>query len=336
MNNYYVYLHRKATNGEVFYVGKGSGNRAWSKCDRSKFWKDVAGKYGLTVEIYLNNVQEWYAYEVERQLIAYYGRRNTGSGTLVNMTNGGGGKYSEYDEYKRERVSRLISEGKKDKTKYSFTNVYTGVVEVCTKSELQEKYNLPVGNIGRLFNEELNNKQNRVSVCGWVLTENYEEYREHILNKFAGKYNPNADCNVYTFYNYIKNDTFVGTRLDFCEYSGLNRTEICQFFSKDQVYTLRGWCIPELLDEEKFKLIKQYKSISKGLLNANSDKAEYHFKNFNKDEFIGTRYEFKIKYKFDPYHLFSMSSPSFVQKDWYLIQNEEYVKNIKKYKSKFS
>lgn len=335
MNNYYVYLHRKATNGEVFYVGKGSGNRAWSKGNRSKFWKDTANKYGFTVEIYIVNVQEWYAYEVERELIAYYGRRDKGTGTLVNMTNGGGGKYSEYDDYKRERLSNLISESKKDKNKYSFTNVYTEVTEICTKSELQEKYGLPVGNIGRLFNEELNCKQNRVSVCGWVLTENYEEYKKYILKGFAGEYNPNADNNTYTFYNYIEDDTFIGTRLSFCEYSGLNRIEICQFFSKDQVYTLRGWCIPELLDEEKFKLIKQYKSSSKGLLNPNSDKTEYHFKNFNKDWYVGTRCDFKIKYGFDPYHLFSLSHPSMVQKGWYLAHNEDIIRNTKKYRNKF-
>ena len=30
MNKYYVYAHRKP-NGEIFYVGKGSGKRAWTK-----------------------------------------------------------------------------------------------------------------------------------------------------------------------------------------------------------------------------------------------------------------------------------------------------------------
>lgn len=28
MTDFYVYIHRKATDGEIFYVGKGQGNRA--------------------------------------------------------------------------------------------------------------------------------------------------------------------------------------------------------------------------------------------------------------------------------------------------------------------
>jgi len=36
-NDYYVYLH-KTLDGEVFYVGKGTGKRAKSKAYRSKEW----------------------------------------------------------------------------------------------------------------------------------------------------------------------------------------------------------------------------------------------------------------------------------------------------------
>ena len=49
--DFYVYLHKKKTNGEVFYIGKGRGARAWHKHSRNKFWKSVVEKHGHIVEL---------------------------------------------------------------------------------------------------------------------------------------------------------------------------------------------------------------------------------------------------------------------------------------------
>ncbi|MET5115706.1 NUMOD3 domain-containing DNA-binding protein, partial [Burkholderia pseudomallei] len=43
------------------------------------------------IEIVIENVTEKEANEKEVELILYYGRRDLGTGTLVNMTNGGEG-----------------------------------------------------------------------------------------------------------------------------------------------------------------------------------------------------------------------------------------------------
>lgn len=91
--DFYVYLHRKATTGEIFYVGKGTGDRAWQSSSgrRGLHWNSVAAKYGFTVEIAAAGLQEWYAHELERELIALYGRRDLGLGPLINLTDGGEG-----------------------------------------------------------------------------------------------------------------------------------------------------------------------------------------------------------------------------------------------------
>jgi len=93
---FYVYLHRKATNGQVFYVGKGYGKRAWSKRRNAK-WKNIVAKYGFIVEIAQSGLQELAAFELEKDLISHYGRES-----LCNLTDGGEGmagfKYS--DEFK--------------------------------------------------------------------------------------------------------------------------------------------------------------------------------------------------------------------------------------------
>jgi len=83
---FYVYVHRKASTGAVFYVGKGTNARAWSKQGRNPQWHRTVKKHGLVVEVVQRNMQEWWAFELEADLIAFHGREN-----LSNMTDGGEG-----------------------------------------------------------------------------------------------------------------------------------------------------------------------------------------------------------------------------------------------------
>ena len=106
VKDFYVYLHRKATTGEVFYVGKGNGRRAWSN-QRSKYWHGIVKKHGLVVEIVQSGLQEWYSFELERELIASYGRES-----LCNMTDGGDG-ISGFSHSLHTRL--LVSQARKGK-----------------------------------------------------------------------------------------------------------------------------------------------------------------------------------------------------------------------------
>lgn len=90
MTDFYVYVHRKATTGEIFYVGKGTGYRAY-EFGRNRHWNNTAKKHGYTVETIEIGLQEWYAFELEMNLISYHGRCDLGLGVLVNLTDGGEG-----------------------------------------------------------------------------------------------------------------------------------------------------------------------------------------------------------------------------------------------------
>lgn len=83
---FYVYLHLKP-NGEVFYVGKGSKNRAYSKNLRNKHWLNIVKKHGFKVTIARKNLTEDQAFDLEKRLICYFEQFNT----LCNLTLGGGG-----------------------------------------------------------------------------------------------------------------------------------------------------------------------------------------------------------------------------------------------------
>lgn len=84
-SGYYVYLHRKKTDGSVFYVGKGKKYRAWSK-RRTLHWKRVVNKHGLIVEIVKDGLSEEDAFGLEKKIISEL------KVELINITDGGEGK----------------------------------------------------------------------------------------------------------------------------------------------------------------------------------------------------------------------------------------------------
>lgn len=105
MNDYYVYLHRKVTDGRVFYVGKGRDRRAYrgDKSSRSDRWLNTANKHGWYVEIVFDNLSEEEAYNLEVDTILEMRHFNE---PLVNHNKGGfGGIPTVYTESFGKRVS---------------------------------------------------------------------------------------------------------------------------------------------------------------------------------------------------------------------------------------
>ena len=80
--SFYTYLWLRE-NGTPYYVGKGTGNRAYSK--HNHFCSPPA-----RTRVY---VQHWAsdeeAFEMEKWYIRFYGRKDLGTGILYNLTDGG-------------------------------------------------------------------------------------------------------------------------------------------------------------------------------------------------------------------------------------------------------
>jgi hypothetical protein len=96
---YYVYQHKKADTNSIFYIGKGKGKRAFTKCNRSQYWKNVVAKHGLKIEFVVKDVDEELAFLVEAECID----QNKKLGIkLINMTDGGEGT-SGYKHTKTHR-----------------------------------------------------------------------------------------------------------------------------------------------------------------------------------------------------------------------------------------
>ena len=85
---FYVYEHICIKTGQCFYVGKGKNNRAYSK-HRSEKWHNFVKKYGeYIVNFLIKNVEEEFAFLIEKEVIDTYKKRGY---KLTNLTDGGEG-----------------------------------------------------------------------------------------------------------------------------------------------------------------------------------------------------------------------------------------------------
>jgi hypothetical protein len=85
---YYTYAHIRLDTNEIFYIGKGSGERAWWSKGRNNYWTKIVNKYGYKVEILARWSSEQEAHDHEKILIQSL--RDMGY-NLVNFTDGGDG-----------------------------------------------------------------------------------------------------------------------------------------------------------------------------------------------------------------------------------------------------
>jgi hypothetical protein len=88
----FVYLHKRADNNQVFYVGISKNkSRAYEvkSYRRNVFWNNIYKKCGLKVELSHTNVCWEEACVIEKYLINFY--RSFNDNTLCNVTDGGEG-----------------------------------------------------------------------------------------------------------------------------------------------------------------------------------------------------------------------------------------------------
>lgn len=123
---YYIYRHIRTDINIPFYVGIGTvGNnpstkryqyhRAYTYAkkskSRSRHWCNIYNKCNENIDVdILFETDSWEeAQNKEREFIALYGRIDLGTGTLVNLTDGGEGANGAIVPYeRRERISKSM------------------------------------------------------------------------------------------------------------------------------------------------------------------------------------------------------------------------------------
>jgi hypothetical protein len=165
MKTYYVYLHTRNDTGEVFYVGKGQGRRAWWKNGRNRHWHFLAQKHGYEVHIWCDELTEAQAFEIEKERISFYGRNN-----LCNYTDGGdgasGAKRTEAQKlHMKEKMTgrkfsnqtlekmKLAASNRTEETRQKQANAIRG-----RRHTEEHKQKISTAGIGRMPTEETKKK----------------------------------------------------------------------------------------------------------------------------------------------------------------------------------
>ena len=288
-SGYYLYVHRKATDGSIFYVGKGLRDR-WKSTNRTnKHWQNTATKHGVIVDILIQDLQEWYAYEKEIELIAYYGREDLGEGQLVNHDNGGegGGKPCETEVY-------------------TFANFSTGESFKGTKNQFKEAIGFHPYSLVKIKDHQR---------IGWYLVGNVSQDK---LEKYSSGFSRCSD-EVYSFVNFKTGQELTTTISKFKKETNVNPAHIISGRKNSN----HGWTTKEMI--EKVGLYK----IQNPFYDKYDDAPIYEFYNFDlKLVHKGTRQSLAKKYNVDIAFLFSKTNDPRISHNWCLLEHKEAVKDF--------
>ncbi len=117
-----------------YYVGKGRGNRAYSKQHSVPVPADRAN-----IVIVLSGLSENSAFDEERRLIVLYGRIDNGTGCLQNRTDGGEGTSGYPMVHSLEARAKISASLKSQELPTSFKPGHQHSPEVCARLSASAK-----------------------------------------------------------------------------------------------------------------------------------------------------------------------------------------------------
>lgn len=194
INNICVYFHIIPSKNEVFYVGIGKLERAYSKDSRNDWWYNITKKYDFEVLIVNKEISWEEACQLEMKYISEIGRRDLGLGTLVNLTNGGEGNIELSQDVKDKISEKLkgrkltvetrnkISEKLKGKKVSDETKIRMSLGRIWTPLSEEVKLKISNSKKGKKTSEEVKKKISE-SCKG---NKHSEETRKKISSKRKG------------------------------------------------------------------------------------------------------------------------------------------------------
>jgi len=243
---FYVYEHIRLDAGTVFYVGKGHNRRAWAKDMRNARWWRIVNLHGYDVRIAASDLTEEAAFSLEKELIAFYGRKQ-----LCNATDGGEGasgairspevraKLSEANKGKRSpRKGVTLSE----ETKAKISAANKGRIMSREFGEKMSALNSGQGNgfYGKQHTDETKRKLSEMRKGTRHSEESISKLKAQRAKR-VGKLSPSFDSRLHVFSHEEHGDVEM-TQYEFRNMFGLSQPQTSALV-RGKRKTLQGWSL---------------------------------------------------------------------------------------------
>jgi hypothetical protein len=258
-NKHMVYVHKRKTDGSVFYIGIGKGRRPYVVSGRNPHWKNVVAKNGLDVEIVCEGKSESCCKTIERILIQKFGLEN-----LCNITAGGEGTSGwKPSEETRRKISKSTKDawekGKFDRVwdkarRMNLSEKMKGSLNPMSGKQLTEAHKKKIsealsGEKHPLYGKPLSeDAKKRISetLSGRVLSD---AHKKAISNGLKGKKHSKETIEKRSMatenkeeFNFINcnGQTFTGTMRAFAKQFSLDRSTITKVVN-GKAKSQKGW-----------------------------------------------------------------------------------------------
>ena len=176
MDKYYIYRHVRLDTDEVFYIGRGTKSKTFSKTieneykrayskKRSGFWENITNKTTYSIDILFESNDIEIIKNKEIEYVKLYGRRDLGLGTLVNLTDGGEETNRTYSKERNLKISIALKNRvrkqstflKISQSKYKpIVSLLNGVIikEYKSLTEASEELNITIPAISKALKNE--------------------------------------------------------------------------------------------------------------------------------------------------------------------------------------
>jgi hypothetical protein len=231
---FYVYAHKRQSDGRLFYIGKGKDRRAWEQYNRNPHWRHVAAKHGVEVEIVRDGMPEGCAFTFERICIA--ANRDKG---LANIVEGGGGTAGwKHTEETRAKISaRFKGRGVTPAMREALRR--WNERRVTTEETRRKMSEAAKARPRRAHSEETRAKIAAAHVGIRPSAETLRKMSAAKIGKAVGKDSPSYDHTI----RHWRNDDgreFIGTRGDFIKEYGLKDGCVCTVI-KGRQKSVKSW-----------------------------------------------------------------------------------------------
>ena len=242
---FYVYKHTRQTDGALFYVGKGSGKRAYSEKNRNKHWTHMVSRHGYDAHIVKSDMHEACAFSLEMALIA------SSNGNLVNVSTGGlGASGVRHTDASKAAISK-VHKGRVHSKEHN-ANVSAALKGRTLSDEHRAKLSAAhMGQSGYWTGKRLSNETRaKIKAAGMgreckpstraklsVAHMGRPKSREAV-EKFA---EARRDKGIYSFVH-VSGMVFTGTRHDFTAQHDLCRSKVVSIITGKRP-SHKGWSI---------------------------------------------------------------------------------------------